>query len=279
MACDFWREAEGFAQSRVRAIVQTSDGYIWLGTDGGLVRFNGESFTAFTTQTGALKDNEVWALQEDDDGGLWIGTYGGGLTLFKDGQFETFTTADGLPDDVILSLSKDRPGRYLGAYSAWAGPRFPVAHHSPHHPGRTARGPATAVCGFFAGKASWPPRATGFIDLANGRFEPLPSPPATSGGEPDFLLCGSDGAVWVGLSSGIIERRKMASRKRSGVPPDARSQIHCLYEDPQGGVWAAWGRRIAKFQNGAFETVAVEGGPAVLGRPTACAWIAKEVSG
>ena len=54
----------GFAQSRVRAIVQTRDGYIWLGTDGGLVRFNGESFTALV-QTGALKDNEVWALQED----------------------------------------------------------------------------------------------------------------------------------------------------------------------------------------------------------------------
>ena len=66
---DFWREAEGFAQSRVRAIVQTRDGYIRLGTDGGLVRFNVDSFTTFTTQTGALKNNEVWALQEDGAGG------------------------------------------------------------------------------------------------------------------------------------------------------------------------------------------------------------------
>src|ERR1022692_323573 len=107
---DFWREAEGFAQSRVRAIVQTRDGYMWFGTDGGLVRFNGESFTAFTTQTGALKDNEVWALQEDDEGGLWIGTYGGGLTLLKNGRFRTFTTAEGLPDDVVMSLAKDRQG-------------------------------------------------------------------------------------------------------------------------------------------------------------------------
>ena len=104
---DFWREPEGFSQSRVRAIVQTRDGYIWLGTDGGLVRFNGESFTAFTTQTGALKDNEVWALEEDSDGGLWIGTYGGGLTLLKNGRFQTFTVAEGLPDDVVMHLSKD----------------------------------------------------------------------------------------------------------------------------------------------------------------------------
>ena len=59
------------AQSRIRAIVQTRDGYIWLGTDGGLMRFNGEHFTEFTVQSGDLKDNEVWALQEDDDGALF----------------------------------------------------------------------------------------------------------------------------------------------------------------------------------------------------------------
>ena len=78
---DFWGEAEGLTQSRIRAIVQTRDAYIWLGTDYGLVRFNGTSFTAFTVETGSLRDNEVWAIQEDDEGGLWIGTYGGGLTL------------------------------------------------------------------------------------------------------------------------------------------------------------------------------------------------------
>ena len=107
---DFWREADGFAQSRVRAIVQTRDGYVWLGTDGGLVRFNGETFTAYATQTGALKDNEIWALQEDAGGGLWIGTYGGGLTYLKDGRFRTYTTDDGLPDDVIMSLATDSQG-------------------------------------------------------------------------------------------------------------------------------------------------------------------------
>ena len=76
---DFWREADGLPQSRIKAIVQTHDGYLWLGTDGGLVRFNGAHFTAFTVQTGSIKDNEVWSLVEDDEGALWIGTYGGGL--------------------------------------------------------------------------------------------------------------------------------------------------------------------------------------------------------
>src|SRR4051794_1881766 len=48
---DYWREAEGLPQSKIRAIVQTYDGYIWLGTDNGVVRFNGASFTAFTAET------------------------------------------------------------------------------------------------------------------------------------------------------------------------------------------------------------------------------------
>jgi ligand-binding sensor domain-containing protein len=63
---DFWRDADGLTQSRIRDIAQTRDGFLWLATDGGLIRFNGNSFRAFTTESGDLKDNEVWALQEDN---------------------------------------------------------------------------------------------------------------------------------------------------------------------------------------------------------------------
>src|SRR5262249_59643013 len=98
---DFWREAEGLPQSRIRSIAQTRDGYLWLGTDSGLVRFNGTSFTAFTVQTGSLKDNEVSGLQEDNDGGLWIGTYGGGATLLKAGPLPTAPPPHRPPHDRI----------------------------------------------------------------------------------------------------------------------------------------------------------------------------------
>src|SRR5688500_10860070 len=71
-ALDLWRESDGLPQSRIRHVVQTRDGYLWLGTAGGIVRFDGAKFTTFNTQTGSLNDNEVWALREDKDGGLWI---------------------------------------------------------------------------------------------------------------------------------------------------------------------------------------------------------------
>jgi len=260
---EFWREAEGFAHSRVRAIVQTRDGYIWLGTDGGLVRFNGESFTAFTTQTGSLKDNEVWAIQEDDEG-LWAGTFGGGLTLFKNGRFRTFTTADGLPDDVILSLAKDGQGNIWmvtpqglgrgshGVFTRVASPdEFPEAR-------------PTAVCGSSTEGVLATTR-NGVYRVTGGKFDPDPLVPAGASGVPEHLLCGSDGSVWIGFNTGVIEQRKNGVSKIFGAPQHSGAQIQKLYEDPQGGVWAVRGRQIAKLQNGEFEAVPVEGGAAALG--------------
>jgi ligand-binding sensor domain-containing protein len=109
-AIDYWREGEGLPHSRIRQIVQTRDGYLWLGTDGGLARFDGVSFTLFNTRTGSLKDNEVWSLKETHDGALWIGTAGGGATLLKDGQFVTFTVADGLADDFVRFIHEGSNG-------------------------------------------------------------------------------------------------------------------------------------------------------------------------
>ena len=92
-----WRQPQGLPQNSVLAIVQTSDGYIWAGTRGGLARFDGMHFTTFdTSQKGQLKENEIWALVEGNDSSLWIGTYGGGLTRLKDGKFTTYTTENGL---------------------------------------------------------------------------------------------------------------------------------------------------------------------------------------
>jgi signal transduction histidine kinase/ligand-binding sensor domain-containing protein len=247
---DFWREPEGFAQSRVRAIVQTRDGYIWLGTDGGLVRFNGESFTIFNVQNGALKDNEVWAIQEDEEAGLWIGTYGGGLTLLKHGRFQTFSTADGLPDDVIMSLASDRQGniwivtpRGLGRGFHGVFTRIPAALGTPElRP--------TSVCSsddgvFFT-------NTQGVYRIASKGLEPWPVE-GSDRGQPGHLLCGSDGSLWIAYNNGSIQRRKNGALTVFHSFGDG--QTSHLYEDPDGGIWAVQGKRLTKLQNGRFETV------------------------
>ncbi len=88
---DVWLTRDGLPQNSVKAIVQTRDGYLWLGTWGGLARFDGVRFTIFNrSNTPALRDSRITALAEGDDGSLWIGTAAGGLIRLKDGAFEPY---------------------------------------------------------------------------------------------------------------------------------------------------------------------------------------------
>ncbi len=110
-AMNIWRQTQGLPQNSVRAILQTHDGYMWIGTKGGLARFDGVRFTTFDDRNqNQLRENEVWALVEGDDGSLWIGTYGGGVSRLKDGQFTIYNTKDGLATDFVTDLCKDREG-------------------------------------------------------------------------------------------------------------------------------------------------------------------------
>src|SRR5882724_4038556 len=106
----------GLPQQQVSSILQTRDGYIWLATVDGLVRFDGVKFTTFDTKnTPDLKQSYAWTLYEDKAGTLWIGTAGGGLTSFKNGKFTTYTIKDGLANDRIGAICESNDG------SLWIG--------------------------------------------------------------------------------------------------------------------------------------------------------------
>jgi ligand-binding sensor domain-containing protein len=107
-----WNTADGLPQSTVYAILQTRDNFYWLGTDGGLARFDGQRFAYFTREnTPVLTDNSITALYEDQEGDLWIGTYAGSL-LRRHGQdfsliFPGKENISGLP---IWTLAGDGQG-------------------------------------------------------------------------------------------------------------------------------------------------------------------------
>jgi ligand-binding sensor domain-containing protein len=87
---DTWDGDSGLPQNTVTAIVQTRDGYVWFGTQEGLVRFDGVSFSIFDTRnTKAMSDDWVQSLCETREGILWIGTVTG-LIRYKDGVFSAF---------------------------------------------------------------------------------------------------------------------------------------------------------------------------------------------
>src|SRR3981189_1625867 len=82
-----WTQEPGLPQAPIRAIGQTADGYLWLGTDEGLARFDGYDFVVFNKDRGELPSNSITALAADRDGSLWIGT-SSGLTHYHNKLFK-----------------------------------------------------------------------------------------------------------------------------------------------------------------------------------------------
>ncbi len=101
----------------VRRLKQTPDGYLWLGTRGGLLRFDGVRFKTYRAGSDGLESSTIQDLVVDGDGSLWVATLGGGVAHLENGHFHSYTSRDGLPSDDIMSLYRAKDG-YL-----WIGTR------------------------------------------------------------------------------------------------------------------------------------------------------------
>jgi ligand-binding sensor domain-containing protein/signal transduction histidine kinase len=105
-----WGMENGLPQNTVQALVQTRNGFVWLGTEVGLVRFDGNSFAVFDkNSTPALPGNDVRCLLETRDGALWIGT-SEGLARWKDGAVTAYGAKNGLPGNEIRTLVESANG-------------------------------------------------------------------------------------------------------------------------------------------------------------------------
>ena len=108
---EVWRTRDGLPQSSAEALVQTQDGYLWVGTQEGLARFDGARFVVFDRgTTPELRHNRILALLEDRRGRLWLGSEGGGLTVVQEGRFRTFGLRDGLASDIVRAVAEDGDG-------------------------------------------------------------------------------------------------------------------------------------------------------------------------
>ena len=106
-----WQAEDGLPESTISAICQTRDGYIWLGTYGGLVRFDGVQFTLFNHDTAPeLHDDNISCLFETEDGTLWIGHGTGELTRFVRGRLEPARIPNRQDSSRLLAFATDESG-------------------------------------------------------------------------------------------------------------------------------------------------------------------------
>jgi ligand-binding sensor domain-containing protein len=107
---DAFKTEHGLPQNTVQCLLQTRDGYLWVGTRFGLARFDVLRFTLFNSaNTPAMASDSCLALAEDNEGSLWVATKRG-LLRWQDWQFTRFTTADGLGHDQVWALCPSRRG-------------------------------------------------------------------------------------------------------------------------------------------------------------------------
>ncbi|HET7845493.1 MAG TPA: two-component regulator propeller domain-containing protein, partial [Xanthomonadales bacterium] len=193
-ALDVWRE--GLPQPTVQALHQDRDGYLWLGTFEGLVRFNGVRFDVFDQRNVPQVDAwHVRALAEGADGTLWIGTLSNGLVRLRDGKFRALTTRDGLANDFINDLHVARDG------SLWIATRSGLAHLRGNEFGQwhVADGlpdeNVAAVVEEADGRIAVG-TGGGLVRFADGKFAPVLAGRTPSGVA--SLGTSRDGALWVG---------------------------------------------------------------------------------
>ena len=247
-----WQKEQGLPQNPVRALAQTRDGYLWIGSDDGLVRFDGLRFVAFGIQEG-IKCGPVSTLFEDHRGALWIGSTDSGLSCWQNNQLTTFTTRDGLPANSITALSEDAAGRlWVGTDAGlilWQnGKALPLSAAETFKNRRITalfedrqRQTWVGVNGmgvfqFVDGN---------FIQLAGDSMEELLK-------DPHCLLVDQFGRAWIGVGEDSVLCHDGDHWHRYRIPRyQAKSHVNTLAEELDGTVWAgSAGGGLLQFKDG-----------------------------
>lgn len=111
-----WSTEDGLPQNSVTSIVQTADGYLWLGTFGGLARFDGIKFTIFdSANSPGLTNNRVMTLFEDSWQTLWVGTENGEVFVYSEGVFRELKSAPDFKREIVLGFQQDSGHLYIAS--------------------------------------------------------------------------------------------------------------------------------------------------------------------
>ena len=248
-----WTQEHGLPQDTIRAITQTTDGYLWLGTDEGLARFDGYEFTNFNKANGDLPSNSITALASDPDGSLWIGT-SNGLTRYQDKRFRTYTTRSGLPDDAITGLYVDHEGT-LWIIAGVSLSRFRGGAFTNFAPGRDF--PVTSVRTVLEDPAHnfWVAGFSSLGILSNGKFQRILDSSIVAGFIITGMVTDHQGNLWIGGGNGVIMRsadgRLRRFDSRDGMPDIFVRAIWC---DQDGNIWIGTNGGLARLDGTRFVT-------------------------
>lgn len=244
---------QGLPQNSVWALCQTHDNYLWLGTQEGLVRYDGVRFTVFDRRTvPAMTSNLITVLLEDKNNALWIGTKGGGLLRFKGGKWQSYTTQNGLSNNDVTSLLQDHDGTvWIGTNAGLNSFRYDngdtvVRKHETTIKTNVLDKTITALRQDHNG-ALWVGTTTGLHHWHRDSLgrETISQYTTANGLSDNFvtaLLQDREGSLWIGTTFGVNRLERQHHAKNFFTPYTttnglSNNLIHTLLQDSDGTLW------------------------------------------
>jgi signal transduction histidine kinase/ligand-binding sensor domain-containing protein/DNA-binding response OmpR family regulator len=233
-----WRSDDGLPQNSIQALLRTRDGYLWIGTQEGLVRFNGLEFKVFNkATTDAIRHNDIRALYEDRAGALWIGTFGGGIVRYEDGQFKNYSVHSGLSNNSITCILQDHKGNlWVGTndgLNEFVDGKIITLHKSDGLSDNAIHAMAEAVDGRLIVGTS-----AGLDQIVNGRPAGPYSPSFSNKVSVKALLRDHSGALWIGTENHGFDQLSRGKLTHYGVQQGLpNAPVHAIYQDDQDTIW------------------------------------------
>ena len=254
-----WRSQQGLPQNIVKSIAEMPDGYIWVGTQEGLARFDGVNFTTYTTRdTPNLASDNVHYLLVDKPGNLWI-LAGGGLTRYQAGVFTEYIPA-GSATDSVLHMWLDKTGALIVACQ-YSIRRFQDGDLRTlcHVNGIAARNTSyyTPPCSDSAGRIWFVDDQNGvdFVDPSNGAGATTVYPATGPFGRTVArgLCCDAQGTVWAAGDQGLFRMEQSGPALSAPVSTFGDRPIAQLSADSDGNVWILTDRSLYRMNGGRIE--------------------------
>ena len=230
-----WKIREGFTKGYIHAMAQTPDGYLWLGTEFGLLRFDGIRAVPWAPPTGdQLPSNDILSLVASRDGGLWIGT-ANGLASWKDGKLIHYPQLDGVYFDRLL---EDREGTiWAGSFGVPTGRLCAIETASVHCYGQDGSLGQIVLALYEDSRGNlWVGVANGFWRWKPGSAKFYPLPGQLNGIR--ALAEDADGSLLIGTHDGI--RRLVGEKAELAYPISGHGKVfeaENLLRDRDGGLW------------------------------------------
>lgn len=251
-----WSIQNGLPQISVQAIVQDHQGYIWVGTQAGVARFDGVRFTIYSPETNPELPG-VWtrSLMVDSLGRVWIGTYKG-LAVFENGEFRAVPAADKAQYPALdINAMVEDEGRLVAGTTN--GVFDVIGGKLVHRAGSPA--PATSLLksadGIYVGTAG------GVVRLRGADSDTLPLPEAMRVGVVT-RLAEAQGKLWAGTSVGLMVRAGDSWQPATTDPVLQHSPTTMLFQDSDRSLWAGSNAGMGRLRDGVLVETIAEKNPA-----------------